>query len=92
MDYDGNDDSSSEIFWLSMPNAGTRLSSTMTGTLEQLNLTVPCTSFVQWLEGEEVEVCNSVLCGVTLLEFKKKSYFGCVHCECCQLCTIIALS
>ncbi|XP_057198976.1 G2/M phase-specific E3 ubiquitin-protein ligase-like isoform X1 [Triplophysa rosa] len=55
MDYAGNDDSASEIFWLSMPSAGTRLSSTMTGTLEQHNLTIPCTLFVQWLEGEEVK-------------------------------------
>ncbi|XP_058629589.1 G2/M phase-specific E3 ubiquitin-protein ligase-like [Onychostoma macrolepis] len=55
MDYAGNDDSASEIFWLSMPSAGTRLSSTMTGTLEEHNLTTPCTLFVQWLEGQEVE-------------------------------------
>uniref|UniRef100_A0A8C1B7G6 HECT domain-containing protein n=1 Tax=Cyprinus carpio carpio TaxID=630221 RepID=A0A8C1B7G6_CYPCA len=55
MDYAGNDDSASEIFWLSMPSAGTRLSSTMTGTLEEHNFTTPCTLFVQWLEGEEVE-------------------------------------
>ncbi|XP_052396257.1 G2/M phase-specific E3 ubiquitin-protein ligase-like [Carassius gibelio] len=55
MDYAGNDNSASEIFWLSMPSAGTRLSSTMTGTLEEHNLTTPCTLFVQWLEGDEVE-------------------------------------
>ncbi|XP_051989784.1 uncharacterized protein LOC127648961 [Xyrauchen texanus] len=55
MDYAGNEDSASEIFWLSMPSVGTRLLSTMTGTLEEHNLTTPCTLFVQWLEGEEVE-------------------------------------
>lgn len=59
MDYAGDDDSASEIFWLSMPSVGTRLSSTMTGTLEEHNLMTPCTLFVQWLEGDEVEVCNS---------------------------------
>lgn len=78
MDYAGNDDSASEIFWLSMPSAGTRLSSTMTGTLEEHNFTTPCTLFVQWLEGEEVEVCYLFQC--CFLVLKKQSYFGCVGC------------
>lgn len=61
MDYAGasDDNSACEIFGLSMPSVGTRLSSTMTGTLEEHNLMTPCTLFVQWLEGDEVEVCNS---------------------------------
>lgn len=62
MDFAGNNDLASEIFFLSVASAGTRLLSTMTGTLAEHNLTTPCTLFVLWLEGEEVEVCNCVQC------------------------------